>query len=740
MDFSVLNEKQREAVNKLEVPLLIIAGAGSGKTKTMTYRIANLIEHSVPAYNILALTFTNKAAKEMLERINLLIGEKASEAWIGTFHSICVRILRRDIEKLGYNRNFTIYDDDDQSKVIKDILKRFDLDDKVYSYREIKAIISDAKNRFLTADEWFSQSSKTFREQKIHDIFIEYEKNLKASNGLDFDDLIVKTLTLFEKFEEVCKYYQNRFKYVHVDEYQDTNRAQYLLVKTIAEKHRNICVVGDDDQSIYGWRGADIRNILDFEDDYPEAAVIKLEQNYRSTETILSAANELISHNTQRRDKKLWTEGNTGDKIRLYKARDEKSESAWLCERISELRRDKHVKLSEICVLYRTHAQSRIIEEMLMRSGIPYKVFGGTRFYDRKEIKDVIAYLRLLVNNSDDVALKRIINVPKRSIGETTISNLDALAYENSCSIYSLIENLPEGFNSRTQKCIENFYELLNDLNEKKKSLSLSELVEYLVDTAGLIKQYENCLDEKAVERKENILEFIGAVKEFENLSDEKTLEAYLENVSLISDLDMADDNSEYVTLMTLHSAKGLEYDAVFILGLEEGIFPSMRTVLEDPLAEEERRLCYVGITRAKKFLFLAYARQRMMFNRISNNDESRFIKEIPSKYLLDKLSKHDSLFENEPKREFKSSSISFGGITIDGVRKGFVSSIAVDKNTNSTPQVFKVGDKVLHKHFGEGFVKEVTGSGATSKIVISFTAYGEKQFALSIAPIVKIG
>lgn len=739
MDFNVLNDMQMEAVNKLEGPLLIIAGAGSGKTKTMTYRIANLIEHAVPAYNILALTFTNKAAKEMQERIAALIGAKASEAWIGTFHSICVRILRRDIEKLGYSRSFTIYDDDDQSKVIKDILKRFDLDEKLYSHREIKAIISDAKNRFLTPDEWFAQSSKTFREQKIHGVFVEYVNNLQSSNGLDFDDLIVKTLTLFDEFEEVRKYYQNRFKYVHVDEYQDTNRAQYLLVKTIAEKYRNICVVGDDDQSIYGWRGADIRNILDFEDDYPEAAIIKLEQNYRSTETILSAANELIANNTQRRDKKLWTNGNVGEKIRLYKARDERSESAWLCERISELRRDKQVRLSDICVLYRTHAQSRIIEEMLMRSGIPYKVFGGTRFYDRKEIKDAIAYLRLMVNSSDDVALKRIINIPKRSIGETTISNLDALAHEMNCSIYSLIAELPDGFNSRTQKCIEGFYEILLDLQEKKQNLSLSEFVEYLIETTGLVKQYENTMDEKAIERKENMLEFIGAVKEFENLSDEKTLEAYLENVSLISDLDMADESAEYVTLMTLHSAKGLEYDAVFILGLEEGIFPSMRTINEDPLAEEERRLCYVGITRAKKYLFLAYAKQRMMFNRISNNAESRFIKEIPSKYLLDRLSKHDSSFENEPSKTIKQS-VNIGGININGVIKGFVPSISMGIKSNKAPQIFNIGDKVLHKHFGEGYVKELIGIGSTAKIIITFTAYGEKQFALSIAPIVKIG
>lgn len=746
MDLSKLNAKQREAAEKLEGPLLIIAGAGSGKTRTMTYRIANLLYSGVPAYKILALTFTNKAAKEMRERIIDLVDDVARDAWIGTFHSICVRILRKDIEKLGYTRNFTIYDDEDQLKTIKDILKYFNLDDKVYSPKEIRGIISDAKNKMMGPDEWFNSSCKDFRSQKIHEIFLEYEKRLKNANALDFDDLIVKTLQLFVEHPDILSYYQNRFSYVHVDEYQDTNRAQYLLVKMISEKSRNICVVGDDDQSIYGWRGADIRNILDFETDYKEATIIKLEQNYRSTRYILDAANEIIKNNAERREKKLWTEEKEGAPIRLYCARDERAEAAWLCERIEELRFDKKLRYNQICVLYRTHAQSRVIEEMLMRAGIPYKVFGGTRFYDRKEIKDALAYLRLLVNPHDDIALKRIINVPKRSIGDTTVSMLDDIAKQKEVSIYEIIRQMPESVASRPRKCIENFCEVLDNLLKLKEELPLSEFIETFLDASGLKSQYEGTNDEEAVSKKENLLELLGAVKEFERLSEDKTLEAYLENVSLVTDLDMHDNDSSYVTLLTIHSAKGLEYDAVFLLGMEDGLFPSTRTILEDRL-EEERRLCYVGVTRAKKYLFISYARQRLIYNQISYNQMSRFIKEIPSNLISDNLSrKMSELFGNsssqmerfQSKNKSAEEGVKIGSVHISGVSKGFIPSPVRAKTEK--PSVFEIGDRVIHKHFGEGTVKNILTDTEDTRIVISFTAYGDKQFALSIAPIVKLG
>ena len=576
MNLNDLNPMQRRAAETLEGPVLILAGAGSGKTRTLTYRVANLLEHGVKAWHILALTFTNKAAREMRERIEHLAGADAGEAWIGTFHSICCRILRRDIEKLGYERSFTIYDDDDQQRVIKAVLKELDIDEKFLPPKAVSADISDAKNRLLSPDEWLQKRGGDYRSQKTHDVMTRYEQRLRAANALDFDDLLVKTLQLFVEHPPVLEYYQGRFQYVHVDEYQDTNYAQYQLVRLITRESRNLCVVGDDDQSIYGWRGADIRNILDFEKDFPDATVIKLEQNYRSTANILDAANQIIAHNEGRKEKELWTEDGS------------------------------------IAILYRMHALSRVLEETLMRAGIPYHVYGGTRFYDRREVRDVLAYLRVIQNPADDISLSRIINVPKRAIGDSTVEQLTQYARQNDMSLYAAVAAPPDTLASRARKSVNDFSSLIVSLLLAKETLPLSEFVQKVIDDSGLIAQYQKEENEENQARIENIREFMGAVTEFEQKSEDKSLFAFLENVALVTELDNQDSAPSFVTMMTLHSAKGLEYDAVFMSGMEEGIFPSARAMQEDNRVEEERRLCYVGVTRARKLLHLSYARRRM--------------------------------------------------------------------------------------------------------------------------------
>ena len=755
MDLTALNPMQRKAAETLEGPVLILAGAGSGKTRTLTYRIANLIDHGVQPWHILALTFTNKAAREMRERVEKLVGADAQEMWLGTFHSICVRILRRDIEKLGYQRSFTIYDDDDQLRVIKDGLKALNLDENRISPKEIRNKISDAKNKMLTPDEWFRDSARDYQCQQIHDVFSYYEERLRAANALDFDDLLLRTLQLFVDHPPVLDYYRSRFQYVHVDEYQDTNAAQYTFVRLLTEESRNLCVVGDDDQSIYGWRGADIRNILDFEQDFPDTQVIKLEQNYRSTSNILDAANQVIAHNFGRKEKALWTDAGEGEKIHLYSAGDEREEAAWICERVRRLRQ-MDVPYSQIAVLYRMHAQSRVIEEMFTRAGIPYKIFGGTRFYDRKEIRDALAYLRVIVNPADDVSLTRIINTPKRSIGDSTVAVLQEHARQEELPLYSVLNDPPESLSSRPRKCIADFALLLMKLTAMKDVLSLSELVETVLKDTGLRAQFEIEGSDEAKTRLENLDEFAGAAKEFENQSQDKTLEAFLENVALVTDLDQQENAPQYVTLMTLHSAKGLEYDAVFMAGMEEGIFPSMRTAMDEKKLEEERRLCYVGITRARQRLYLSFARRRMIFNQITHNPPSLFLKEIPSRLLIDEWAEaaRKNFAPDPPKaapvsRKDKPRNLSFGtpgmvagargALNIPGVQKGFVPSAASSLSGSVMNRLFKPGDRVLHRKFGEGTVQAVKGSGADARIMIAFTAYGTKEFSLSIAPIVKI-
>lgn len=766
MDLSGLNKEQRLAAETLEGPVLILAGAGSGKTRALTWRVANMIDHGVPAWKILALTFTNKAAKEMKSRISSLVGEEAAnEAWISTFHSTCARILRRDIEKLGYTRSFAIYDDDDQGTVLKEILKKLNIDDKYISIREVKGKISDAKNKLMNPDEWFKCSSRDHRSSMIHDIMYEYEKRLKSLNALDFDDLLLKTLELLADHPPVLQSYRNRFSYVLVDEYQDTNKAQYELVRLLTAENHNLCVVGDDDQSIYGWRGADIRNILDFEKDYPEATVIKLEQNYRSTSTILDAANQVIAHNAGRKDKTLWTQVGEGEKIHLFTAQDEQDEAAWIADTVRSLSREGE-QLGDTAVLYRTNAQSRVLEEMLMRAGIPYRVFGGQKFYDRKEIRDIIAYLRVVVNPADDISLRRIINVPRRSIGDTTVQELTNHAIASDIPLYSALSDLPEGLGSRPRKCVTDFFILLTSLIALKDSMPLDQFVETLIEKSGLRKQYEKDSSDEAKARIENIEEFLGAVLEFTRMSENPTLESYLENVALVTDLDRAEDDRGFVTLMTLHSAKGLEFRNVFITGLEENIFPSLRGNMEETRVEEERRLMYVGITRARKRLYLSRARVRNLYNQTNYNPPSRFLSEIPIR-LVNSIGsgRNEKKLGNEATRptgrtgygsrgtmmprvrkigmgQIGKPNLTFQGKNLDqipGVTKGFVPSKARSGEENAMNRLFQPGERVLHRKFGAGFVRDITGSGADARIIIEFTAYGVKEFALSIAPIVKL-
>ena len=771
MDISGLNEKQRIAAETLEGPVLILAGAGSGKTRTLTYRVANLIDHGVPARRILALTFTNKAAKEMKERISRLVGtENANDAWISTFHSTCARILRRDIEKLGYERSFAIYDDDDQQTVLKEILKKLNIDDKYIPIRELKAKISDAKNKLHSPDEWFMHSSRDHRCQIIHDIMVEYEKRLKSLNALDFDDLLLKTLELLADHPPVLKSYRDRFSHVLVDEYQDTNKAQYELVRLLTDRSRNLCVVGDDDQSIYGWRGADIRNILDFEKDYPDAKVIKLEQNYRSTSTILDAANQVIANNTDRKDKALWTQIGEGEKIRVFTAEDERDEAAWIADNIMNMKRSGE-KLGDMAVLYRTNAQSRVLEEMLMRASIPYKVFGGLKFYDRKEIRDVIAYLRVITNPTDDISLRRIINTPRRNIGDSTVQILNEYAAEHEMPLYSALGELPSALGSRPRKCVQDFFMMMTVLSALKDTMPLEDFTEELIRQTGLREQYVREDTEEAHNRMENMDEFMGAVHEYTNLNENATLEGFLENVALVTDLDREEDRHGYVTLMTLHSAKGLEFRNVFIAGMEENIFPSGRSALDEKKLEEERRLMYVGITRARQRLFLSRARERMIYNQECFNPPSRFLSEIPER-LVDDLwpdrrnhpfSKARSAAKltddqaagsygkssagknsrpvlpvsqiGKPKLTFKGGSLE----TIPGVTRGFSRSRIHEAEENASMRLFRKGERVLHRKFGEGVVRDITGSGTDARISIEFTAYGLKEFALSIAPIVKL-
>lgn len=735
MDLSTLNKEQRQAVDTLDGPLLILAGAGSGKTRALTYRIANLVDHGVSPWNILALTFTNKAAREMRERTEALLGGSVKDMWVATFHSCCTRILRSDIDKLGRDRNFVIYDDDDQTSLIAAIMKRLGVNDKDITKRQIKEHISEAKNKSTEPEKFLMDNP--YLDESVLKVFREYQRSLKEYNALDFDDLMGKTLELFQSCPEVLQKYRSKFRYILVDEYQDTNVMQYHIVELLAREHGNICVVGDDDQSIYGWRGADIRNILDFEKDFPGAKVIRLEQNYRSTSNILDAANAVIENNQGRKSKKLWTDNGRGDRIETFTADSERDEAHFVCRKIMEGVRNG-MNYGDFAVLYRMNAQSRIPETTMVNYGIPNKVYGGQRFYERKEIKDIMAYLRLIYNPFDDIALKRIINVPKRSIGDASIAELARVAEQEGKSM--LVAALTsEHIDPRAMKKIKPFADTMGEFIALSRTMPLSEF------TWGMISalEYETYLkaEDKRGEvesRMDNLRELIGNIKEIEkDLSEgEDALRAFLENVSLVSDIDSMNDGNGAVALMTLHSAKGLEFPVVFMIGMEENIFPTSRARndMSNHAMEEERRLCYVGMTRAKQKLYLINARQRNIFGNESYNRKSRFIEEIPAELTVsdNPVKQPDAREQAEHTRGQRKNFHRYAMDTHalgDGTR---------DVRPAATPvsKTFEKYQKVQHDKFGVGTVMEISGSGSSMLVSIDFGAAGVKRFAAAYAPI----
>ena len=738
MDLSTLNKEQRQAVDTLDGPLLILAGAGSGKTRALTYRIANLVDHGVSPWNILALTFTNKAAREMRERTEALLGGSVKDMWVATFHSCCTRILRSDIDKLGRDRNFVIYDDDDQTSLIAAIMKRLGVNDKDITKRQIKEHISEAKNKSTEPEKFLMDNP--YLDESVLKVFREYQRSLKEYNALDFDDLLGKTLELFQSCPEVLQKYRSKFRYILVDEYQDTNVMQYHIVELLAREHGNICVVGDDDQSIYGWRGADIRNILDFEKDFPGAKVIRLEQNYRSTSNILDAANAVIENNQGRKSKKLWTDNGRGDRIETFTADSERDEAHFVCRKIMEGVRNG-MNYGDFAVLYRMNAQSRIPETTMVNYGIPNKVYGGQRFYERKEIKDIMAYLRLIYNPFDDIALKRIINVPKRSIGDASIAELARVAEQEGKSM--LVAALTsENIDPRAMKKIKPFADTMGEFIALSRTMPLSEF------TWGMISalEYETYLkaEDKRGEvesRMDNLRELIGNIKEIEkDLSEgEDALRAFLENVSLVSDIDSMNDGNGAVALMTLHSAKGLEFPVVFMIGMEENIFPTSRARndMSNHAMEEERRLCYVGMTRAKQKLYLINARQRNIFGSESYNRKSRFIEEIPAELTVsdNPVKQPDAREQAEHTRGQRKNFHRYAMDTHalgDGTR---------DVRPAATPvsKTFEKYQKVQHDKFGVGTVMEISGSGSSMLVSIDFGAAGVKRFAAAYAPITPV-
>jgi DNA helicase-2/ATP-dependent DNA helicase PcrA len=647
-----LNNEQQKAVTHTEGPLLVLAGAGSGKTRVIAYRIAYLIkEKGVNPGNILAITFTNKAAGEMKERVNILVGKVSENMWVSTFHSACVRILRKDIEKIGFDRNFIIFDTSDQQIVIKDCLKKLNLDEKMHTPASMLSSIGRAKDEMLAPDEFLRIYEGDFRMRTTARVYKLYQDTLKQNNALDFDDIIMYTVKLFQEHPGILSYYQSKFKYIHVDEYQDTNTAQYYLVSLLARLHRNLCVVGDDDQSIYGFRGANIRNILDFEKEFKDVKVVKLEQNYRSTKIILDAANNIIKNNTGRKPKVLWTDNEKGCKIRFYQGQDEHDEAYFIACEINKSVKLKKKGYGSFAVLYRMNAQSRVIEETFIRKEIPYRIFGGLRFYDRKEIKDVLAYLRLIQNLNDNYSFKRIINVPRRGIGNATVEKLEIIAGHEKCGLFEAIDlaHKDTGLKRSVQKLAE-FRDMILDLAKTKENMAVSSLIGEVIEKSGILKELQNENTPEAQSRIENIRELISAALEFENTSEGKGLDTFLEHVSLVADIDNLDEENDNVVLMTLHSAKGLEFPTVFMAGMEEQVFPGYRSLYSKSELEEERRLCYVGITRAKEELYMTCTTYRTLFGKTAYNMVSRFVEEIPGR-LLDDLGKENADYEKRYSR-----------------------------------------------------------------------------------------
>lgn len=776
-----LNEKQREAAAHDKGPILVIAGAGTGKTRVLTHRIANLIETGkAKPWEILSITFTNKAAKEMKERIGQLIDYSIDKMWIGTFHSICVRILRSHIDRIGYDKNFVIYDTDDQKTVIKDCIKEKNLDTKTYNVNVIRSIISTEKNNRVTPDKFIADNFTNFNLRNIGEVYALYEKKLKKSNALDFDDLIVKALQLLETDEEVLESYSERFKYILVDEYQDTNKVQYNLVKKLGQKksgESNIFVVGDEDQSIYGWRGADIQNILDFEKDFEGAKVVKLEKNYRSTNVILDAANGVIKNNSQRKGKNLFTDCCDGSLIKLVETDNEKEEAFM----VSALMRKEHtqnkISYSDMAILYRTNAQSRALEEGLIREGIPYKIVGGLKFYGRKEIKDIVSYLMLIQNQKDDVSFDRIINVPRRKIGQKTIDTLVEYANEQDISLFEASYEAEQlGLTKAAAASVQNFTAMMEMLMIKKDVLSLSEFMEAVYEDTGYKKMLLEDVTIEGRSRVDNINEFLSAAKDFEERYEENSLEDFLSHTSLLADVDKTDETAQdSVTLLTVHSAKGLEFDTVFLTGLEEKMFPMIRQDDSDDDLEEERRLFYVAVTRAKRMLYITYSNERLVFGHHEMRSRSRFIKEIPdccfdnatavsiANKKINSFSKQsDSLFGISSGRQSESSfggssgrSFSFSeaknsklfkGSMDSGIQSNDTDDVKDDENNKKediSPKLksdkISAGDKIMHKAWGIGTIVQISGTGNDQKAIIAFENKGIKTVMLSYAPIEKI-
>ncbi|WP_339148742.1 MULTISPECIES: DNA helicase PcrA [unclassified Sutcliffiella] len=755
-----LNPMQKEAVKKTDGPLLIMAGAGSGKTKVLTHRIAYLMtEKQVAPWNILAITFTNKAAREMKERVEKLLGPAAEDIWISTFHSMCVRILRRDIDRIGINRNFTILDTTDQLSVIKNILKDRNIDPKKFEPRTILGTISSAKNELMNPEQYAKQPLGPY-EQQVAEIYTDYQKRLKKNQALDFDDLIMTTIHLFKRVPEVLEYYQRKFQYIHVDEYQDTNRAQYTLVNLLADRLKNLCVVGDSDQSIYRWRGADIANILSFEKDYPNAEVVLLEQNYRSTKRILEAANRVIDNNIGRKKKNLWTENDEGQKIIHYQADSEKSEAQFVVGKMRELmQKDPTRTLGDFAILYRTNAQSRVMEEMLLMSNINYTIVGGTKFYDRKEIKDILAYLRLIANPDDDISLQRIVNVPKRGIGATTVDKIANYAAQHDISIYTALAEVDLiGVSGRATSQLKEFRALIEGYVQMQEYISVTELVEEVLEKSGYREMLKADKTIESQSRLENIDEFLSVTKNFEEKYDDKSLVAFLTDLALVADIDKLDEEDpaqqEGVILMTLHAAKGLEFPVVFLIGMEEGVFPHSRSLFEEAEMEEERRLAYVGITRAEEQLFITNAQMRTLFGRTNINPPSRFIKEIPEELLESQEPKEaasrQTPFGGGRGSSFGGSASPFGGGSATGRGRAATPASQTARRTTAPSRGltatggesldWMVGDKAEHKKWGIGTVVSVKGDGDSKELDIAFPSpTGIKRLLAKFAPVTKV-
>lgn len=756
-----LNDKQKEAVLATEGPCLVIAGAGSGKTKVLTHKISYLMSTGVKPWNILAITFTNKAANEMKERVEKLVGDAAKDIWMGTFHSICVKILRRYIDRIGFRSDFVIFDTSDQKTLIKECIKAAQADDKIFTDRSVLSEISNGKNEMLEPSEYGIKYAGDFRREKIAELYALYQKKLKENNAIDFDDIINFTIKILTENPDVLDYYTEKFRYVLVDEYQDTNKSQFTLVSLIASKYGNVTAVGDNDQGIYSFRGADISNILNFEKDFPGTKIIKLEQNYRCTGNILKAANAVIEHNESKFDKKLWTQNDEGNLPCIYCGEDEYDEASYVVEQIAHLKREEYYKNSDFSILYRMNAQSRAIEDILRREDIPYKIIGGLKFYERKEIKDIIAYLRLIQNSSDNLSLKRIINEPKRGIGKTSLEKIQEISESSGTSMYEIIKNAADYDLNRVYINSREFIEQIESLKNKKNEFKISDLIKETLKTTGYTKALEQEGSVEAETRIENLEEFLTVAIEFEEESAENTLPEFLEGITLSSDIDGMEESDDKVTLMTLHSAKGLEFPVVFLVGMEEGIFPGYKSIGEPKALEEERRLFYVGITRAKQYLYLTCAKHRTIFGSTSYNSISRFVEEIPDEllegYQEAVTAKSKTNYEDTGYRwsygkgqSVKTYKVDNNEITTTiaaktGENEGVYQFRTAESFLNSIKQKskecdsvdiekYQAGQRIYHKKFGEGVINYIEKEGEDAKVDITFDKAGHKRLMAKFA------